>query len=405
MNDNLRSRATWLSGQIILVLSFVAISSASIVNAQSGPEADAVQLRMARARALAAAHSLTAAAFELDSIRTTTRDEASREVASIMLMNIYLEEADYTHAQSLLEETFRSRVAGNDSSSQTYFALAGQVINGARTHLERYRAFGINVANQDLPREAVDDLDRLRSLLGHVARQAAEISVKDTTGTDAAALLEEVASLQGSLARNEQEKLKWQEEFANARQRMAASQTRVTTVRTSVSAPNSSAAVASNAGSNAGIAAKSSKSSFVSSTTKRSGVKTKGSITPVKATGPAPAADNASPGQTGSNKRPQNEAAARSDAIREVGSLVERATLKVAPAYPQTAKNAHVSGVVTVHIVVDEKGSVAAVQSTNGPQLLQQAAADAARRWRFHPVIIDGQPARVSGFINFNFTM
>ncbi len=403
MKDHLRSRATWLNGRIILVLSFVAISSTSIVNAQSGPEADAVQLRMARARALAAAHSLTAAAFELDSIRTTTRDEALREVASIMLVNIYLEEADYTHAQSLLEETFRGRVAGNDSSSQTYFALAGQVINGARTHLERYRVFGINVAGKDLPLEAVSDLDRLRSLLEYVAQQAAEISVKGSTGTDAAALLEEVASLQGSLARNEQEKLRWQEEFANARQRMAASQTRVTTVRASASAPNSSAATANNAGT--GIAAKSSQSSFVSPTTKRSGVKAKGPLTPVKATGPTPAADNASPGQTDSNKRPQNGAAARSDTIREVGSLIDRATLKVAPTYPPTAKTAHVSGVVTVHVVVDENGSVAAVQSTDGPQLLRQAAVEAARRWRFHPVIIDGQPARVLGFINFNFTL
>lgn len=88
-----------------------------------------------------------------------------------------------------------------------------------------------------------------------------------------------------------------------------------------------------------------------------------------------------------------------------VGSLFDRATQKVAPSYPATARGAHVSGVVTVFLEVDEKGSVVAVPRTDGPPLLRQAAVDAARKWKFRPTVIDGQAVRVMGFISFNFTL
>jgi protein TonB len=89
----------------------------------------------------------------------------------------------------------------------------------------------------------------------------------------------------------------------------------------------------------------------------------------------------------------------------DIGSLIEKATQKINPSYPQTAKNAHVTGTVTVYLEIDEKGVVKAVHSSNGPQLLRQAAEDAVRRWKFRPTVVDGQPVSVLGFINFNFTL
>jgi protein TonB len=56
-------------------------------------------------------------------------------------------------------------------------------------------------------------------------------------------------------------------------------------------------------------------------------------------------------------------------------------------------------------VVVDETGAVASIQKTSGPSLLQQAAVEAARRWKFRPTMVDGQPVRVVGFINFNFAL
>ena len=74
-----------------------------------------------------------------------------RDVARIMLMSIYLEEGDYMRAQTLLEETYKLRSAQNENSTRTYFALAGQAVNSAREHLGRYRSFGINIADKELP--------------------------------------------------------------------------------------------------------------------------------------------------------------------------------------------------------------------------------------------------------------
>ncbi len=88
-----------------------------------------------------------------------------------------------------------------------------------------------------------------------------------------------------------------------------------------------------------------------------------------------------------------------------VGSLLDRATQKIAPVYPSTARAARVSGVVTVYLLVDENGAVAGVQRTNGPVMLQQAAIDAARRWKFRPLVVDGRPVRVAGYISFNFAL
>lgn len=62
-------------------------------------------------------------------------------------------------------------------------------------------------------------------------------------------------------------------------------------------------------------------------------------------------------------------------------------------------------GVVTVYLEVDEKGLVVAVPRTEGPQMLKKAAEDAARKWKFRPTMIDGQPVRVTGFISFNFVL
>jgi protein TonB len=63
------------------------------------------------------------------------------------------------------------------------------------------------------------------------------------------------------------------------------------------------------------------------------------------------------------------------------------------------------SGVVKVDVVVDEEGKVTEVQKTSGPQMLQRAAADAIKKWKFKPFVRDGQPTKATGFISFNFNL
>ena len=73
------------------------------------------------------------------------------------------------------------------------------------------------------------------------------------------------------------------------------------------------------------------------------------------------------------------------------------------PVYPPTARNAHAAGLVTVEVVIDEKGKVIAAKATSGHVLLREVAEQAAKGARFSPTLLSGQPVKVSGEINYNF--
>jgi TonB family protein len=378
--------------KLTLGTTFCLLLTATTLFAQVSAEADAGQKRLKRARALIAAHKLGAAAAELDAIRTSTTDDAVRDVARIMLMSVYLEEGDYMRAQTLLEETYKLRSAQNENSTRTYFALAGQSVNSAREHLSRYRSFGINISDKELPAEAANDLDHVRMLLDRIAEQAREMSGQNEKGLDALGLLEEVATVRGTLARTKQERLQWQQEIAQVREKLAASEIRIASA---AGLPVNTISMTSSPGANNLPASAAQKSAPNHSTD----------------TGARKAAANAPVNNVSSNVKtdaPASVAAgspANSDRPVEVGSLIEKATQRVNPSYPQVARNTRTTGVVKVYLEIDEKGSVVSVQRTDGPQLLRQAATDAARRWKFRPTLIGGQPVRVMGFINFNFTL
>ena len=88
-----------------------------------------------------------------------------------------------------------------------------------------------------------------------------------------------------------------------------------------------------------------------------------------------------------------------------VGSLVSYATKQAQPIYPTAAKNMRMTGLVKVEVMVNEAGEVSEVQKTSGPSMLQSAAKDAIRKWKFKPFLRDGQPVKATGFINFNFAL
>ena len=369
---------------LLFFLNLIIVVCAVSVCAQPAPtDAEAMNRRLARARALTAAHNLTSAAFELDAIRTTTTDDVMRDVARIMLIGIYLEQADYGRAQYLLDETYKARSSANEGSCRSYFAVAGQSVNGVRAHLDRFRGLGLNIANKDLPSEAVSDLDHVRSLLEHVADQAKEIGAEDEKNTDAFALLEDVANVRSSLARDGEEREHWQDEIADARQHLAASETRLASLSggVAITQPSPSLPVAKN-----------NPASPPASTESKA---------PVQAKPSEPISENKSARQVDSNDMNSTGATV---GLVNIGSLIEQATQRVNPSYPVFAKTAHVTGIVRVDLVIDEKGSVVSAQSSTGPSMLRQAAIDASKRWKFRPTIRDGKPVSVSGFLNFNFT-
>lgn len=76
-----------------------------------------------------------------------------------------------------------------------------------------------------------------------------------------------------------------------------------------------------------------------------------------------------------------------------------------APLYPDAARRMRVQGVVVVSVVVDETGKVIAAEATNGPQTLRDVAVQAALRARFSPTKLSGQPVKVSGVIQYKFSL
>ena len=337
---------------------------------------EALRLRIERARALIAAHRLDTAASELEYVRAIAQDNAFRNISSIMLMNIYLEEGNYGRAEALLEENFKARGAQKDESLGTYFALAGQAVNGTRTHLARYRTFGISTADANLPAEAVSDLNRLRSFLERMIAQAKEIS-RTRSAYDSLSLLEDVLGLRLSLAKDDEDQTKWQSEYTSAREALASSQTQIASLggipplrpgRTTATAPVTPSPYS----------------------TKR----------PSDATPDVKAKDK---DQVSASPPPSSENSGQSD-IGYAGSLNAFAKKKVVPKYPPMAKQTGATGQVRVYVIV-EGGKVVAVSRSEGPVLLRQAAEDAARQWSFQSVSIEGRPTRLSGYIDFSFSL
>ena len=323
-----------------------------------GPSAEEIQKRIERARALAAAHQLEAAASELETARATSREVIVREGTTIMLMGIYLEAANYARAQSLLEETFQTRAIAKDGSIRGYFALAGQTVNGLRLHLARYRNFGVSIDSGSLPPEATNDLDRARSLLERMAAQAKEIMKDPAAANDGLALLEDVLGVRVSVARDGEDRERWQSEYTQAREQLGSGRIEIASLGgPPARPPQNQSASGAPANSAAGAASQ-------------------------------------------SGTQPPNPT---SDAqVISAGALNERASKRVIPSYPQIAKAARASGTVKVHVIVNERGEVQ-VQKSEGPMLLRQAAEDAARGWRFSPVLVDGKPVRLAGYIEFAF--
>ncbi len=87
------------------------------------------------------------------------------------------------------------------------------------------------------------------------------------------------------------------------------------------------------------------------------------------------------------------------------GVLNGKAISKPQPSYPSDAKAAGAQGTVTVRILVDEEGRVVEAQAVSGHELLRHASETAARKTRFAPTRLSGQPVKVSGLITYNFVL
>jgi protein TonB len=79
--------------------------------------------------------------------------------------------------------------------------------------------------------------------------------------------------------------------------------------------------------------------------------------------------------------------------------------LKTTPVYPPIAKAARVQGTVVLQATISKTGSIENLHVVNGPTMLQQAAQDAVRQWRYKPYLLNGEPVEVETTVNVIFSL
>lgn len=90
---------------------------------------------------------------------------------------------------------------------------------------------------------------------------------------------------------------------------------------------------------------------------------------------------------------------------RSEGVIRSSAVNKAVPDYPVKAKEEKISGDVSVEIVIDEDGNVVETKIVKGPEILQAASVEAAKKWKFEPTTVDGKRVKVAGILTFRFVL
>lgn len=82
-----------------------------------------------------------------------------------------------------------------------------------------------------------------------------------------------------------------------------------------------------------------------------------------------------------------------------------RKTVNVLPRYPATAQAARIEGTVILDAVIDAAGRVTDVRVIRSLPLLDQAAIDAVRQWRFTPTLLNGNPVPILLTVTVQFKL
>lgn len=394
----------------------------TINTAKTPSAADVMRDRISKAKANIAVRNYPAALYELENIKRETSDSSVHAVVNVLMMNSYIEQGEYKRAEDMLKTHFESYKRNNANADIFYRSVAAQVVKSARNQAERYRSLGLTVSDRNLPLEAVNDIERMRVMVESVVEQAKETSADKTKVVASTALLEEAMATRAAIARDDYDARRWRDAAADAREQMASSQSVVINatdgkpfgqpatqtvaaspavfkpVETSINPPVKTPSTDLVAANNSPVVQKPTVPEVrkPDPTTDRPVVVAGMSTQPVKTSDNKPA--------TAVSANIEKPAADLASPMT-VGSLIDFATRRSAPAYPSIARSVRAAGVVRVDIVVDEKGNVAQVENSAGHAMLQTAARDAILRWKFKPFTRDGQPVKATGFVNFNFSL
>jgi TonB family protein len=84
-----------------------------------------------------------------------------------------------------------------------------------------------------------------------------------------------------------------------------------------------------------------------------------------------------------------------------MGLLVD----KIAPIYPESAKQNHIQGEVMLDAVISTSGDIIDLKPISGPRELLDAAIIAVRQWKYKPYRVSGQPVEVETSIRVRFVL
>jgi protein TonB len=87
------------------------------------------------------------------------------------------------------------------------------------------------------------------------------------------------------------------------------------------------------------------------------------------------------------------------------GMREPRKIVDVKPIYPAFAQTARREGLVILEAVIGANGLVESVRVLRGVPLLDDAAVDAVRQWRFTPALLNGEPVPVVMTVTVNFQL
>lgn len=109
-------------------------------------------------------------------------------------------------------------------------------------------------------------------------------------------------------------------------------------------------------------------------------------------------------GVVGSNVPPPPKATP--SRIRQGGQVTQANIIsRTQPQYPPLARQARISGKVTLHAIIAKDGTVQQLEVMSGHPLLIQSALDAVRQWRYRPTLLNGDPVEVDTTIDVIFTL
>lgn len=421
--------------------------------------AEVMRARIAKSKAFIAVRNYNAAIYELEQIRRESADPSVQAVTNVLLMNSYLEQGDHKRAQTLLTQFHNELKTTKPGALSAYTTVAGQIVKSARNQAERYRSLGLNVMDRNLPLEALADLDKMRETVELVITQTKEMSADKAKAATAMGLLEEATASRAVISRDDYDARRWRDSLADSREAMASSrsvvinavdgtteggaapqqQTVAMNTKSPVTGPSTAAdPVPTETAANVQKPAETN-TAATNNTPKPQAAPVQNQPKPSETTfaGVIPKTDpvveqpkkaeekpavrqprvQPTPivvGQTqqkeDANKvratvssRPTNASTVSGPV--SVGSLLAYAEKQSPAVYPPAARAMRASGLVKLEVTVDEEGNVEEITNASGPILLQGSAKDAIRKWKFRPVVVDGQAVKATGFVNFNFSL